>query len=160
MSLWSSFSFKHHRSPPKCFRHQDHRHSQSLPLRTACQAGWWWRMSLIPALGRQRQVDPLEFKANLVYRVSSRTARDTQRNPILKNQNRETKSWIPPHCADCSFPQRTHHAQLWPGQQGAKECVLTPSSSSIYFCGSRKEKSVPGLDSPLRLFVCSSQDNN
>jgi hypothetical protein len=29
-----------------------------------------------------------EFKASLVYRVSSRTARDAQRNPVLKNQKR------------------------------------------------------------------------
>jgi hypothetical protein len=27
-----------------------------------------------------------EFEASLVYRVSSRTARATQRNPVLKNQ--------------------------------------------------------------------------
>jgi hypothetical protein len=27
-----------------------------------------------------------EFKASLVYRVSSRTARATQRNPVSKNQ--------------------------------------------------------------------------
>ena len=38
---------------------------------------------LIPALGRQRQVDLCEFKASLVYRESSRTARTvTQRNPV------------------------------------------------------------------------------
>jgi hypothetical protein len=34
--------------------------------------------------GRGRQIS--EFKANLVYRVSSRTARATQRNPALKYQ--------------------------------------------------------------------------
>jgi hypothetical protein len=39
---------------------------------------------LIPALVRQRQVDLSEFEASLVYRVSSRTARATQRNPVLK----------------------------------------------------------------------------
>jgi hypothetical protein len=42
-------------------------------------------MHLIPALGRQRQVD-LEFKVCLVYRVSSRTARATQRNPVSTKQ--------------------------------------------------------------------------
>jgi hypothetical protein len=45
-------------------------------------------MPLIPALGRQRQVD---FEASLVYRVSSRTARAIQRNPVLKNQKKKKK---------------------------------------------------------------------
>ena len=43
---------------------------------------------LIPALGKQRQADP-EFEASLVYRVSSRTARATQRNPVLKKTNKQ-----------------------------------------------------------------------
>jgi hypothetical protein len=34
--------------------------------------------------GRGRQIS--EFEANLVYRVCSRTARATQRNPVLKNK--------------------------------------------------------------------------
>jgi hypothetical protein len=34
--------------------------------------------------GRGRQIS--EFKASLVYRVSSRTARAIQRNPVSKNQ--------------------------------------------------------------------------
>jgi hypothetical protein len=46
-------------------------------------------MPLIPELGRQKQVDLYEFKANLVYTVSSRTARGTQRNPTLKNNNNQ-----------------------------------------------------------------------
>ena len=50
-----------------------------------------WHTPLIPALGRQRQADS-EFEASLVYRVSSRTARIIQRNPVLKNKNKnETK---------------------------------------------------------------------
>jgi hypothetical protein len=34
-----------------------------------------------------------EFEANLVYKVSSRTARATQRNPVSKNKqtNKQTK---------------------------------------------------------------------
>jgi hypothetical protein len=35
-------------------------------------------------LSRQRQADLCDFEASLVYRVSSRTARATQRNPVLK----------------------------------------------------------------------------
>ena len=45
-------------------------------------------MPLIPAPGRQRQADLCEFKVNVVYKVSSVTARTvTQRNPVLKNLN-------------------------------------------------------------------------
>jgi hypothetical protein len=47
----------------------------------------WWRMPPIPALGRQIS----EFKASLVYRVSSRTARATQRNPVTKKKKKTTK---------------------------------------------------------------------
>jgi hypothetical protein len=46
-------------------------------------------MFLIPALWRrQRQVDLCEFKAILVNRTSSRTARATQRNPVSRKQNK------------------------------------------------------------------------
>jgi hypothetical protein len=37
--------------------------------------------------GRGRQIS--EFEASLVYKVSSRTARATQRNPVLKNQKKK-----------------------------------------------------------------------
>jgi hypothetical protein len=47
-------------------------------------------MPLIPALGRQRQ-QISKFKASLVYRVSSRTARATQRNPV-KNKTKQNKT--------------------------------------------------------------------
>jgi hypothetical protein len=39
--------------------------------------------------GRGRQIS--EFKASLVYKVSSRTARAIQRNPVLKNQQKKKK---------------------------------------------------------------------
>jgi hypothetical protein len=45
----------------------------------------WWCTPLIPALRRQRQVIS-EFKSSLVYKVSSRTATDTQKNPVLTPQ--------------------------------------------------------------------------
>ena len=32
-----------------------------------------------------------EFEASLIYRVSSRTARVTQRNPVSKKRNKKTK---------------------------------------------------------------------
>ena len=47
-------------------------------------------MPVIPALGRQRQVDLFEFEASLVYRTSSRTVRAvTQRNPVSKKQQQQ-----------------------------------------------------------------------
>ena len=38
--------------------------------------------------GRGRWIS--EFKASLVYRASSRTARATQRNPVSNKQNKQT----------------------------------------------------------------------
>ena len=46
------------------------------------------KQPLIPALGRQRQVDLCEFEASLVYRVSSRTARATKMSPVSINQTK------------------------------------------------------------------------
>jgi hypothetical protein len=48
----------------------------------------WWRTPLIPALGRQRQADS-EFEASLVYKVSSRTVRAIQRNPVSKTKTKK-----------------------------------------------------------------------
>lgn len=42
---------------------------------------------MVPVLGRHRQADPCEFKASLGYKVSCRTARATQRSPVLRDQN-------------------------------------------------------------------------
>jgi hypothetical protein len=52
----------------------------------------WWHTPLIPALGRQRQVS--EFEVSLVYKVSSRTARAIQRNPVSKNQKKKKKTLL------------------------------------------------------------------
>jgi hypothetical protein len=49
-------------------------------------AGLWWQTPLIPALERIS-----EFKVSLVYRVSSRTARAIQRNPVSKKQTNKQK---------------------------------------------------------------------
>ena len=48
-------------------------------------------MPLVPTLSRQRQVDLCEFAASLVYRVSSRAARATQRNPVSNETNKKEK---------------------------------------------------------------------
>jgi hypothetical protein len=43
--------------------------------------------------GRGRRIS--EFKASLVYKMSSRTARATQRNPVSKNQKKKKKKIYP-----------------------------------------------------------------
>jgi hypothetical protein len=43
--------------------------------------------------GRGRWIS--EFEASLVYRVSSRTARATQKNPVLKKQTKTNKQKEP-----------------------------------------------------------------
>jgi hypothetical protein len=40
---------------------------------------------------RGRQISEFLAESSLVYRVSSRTARATQRNPVLKNQKKKKK---------------------------------------------------------------------
>jgi hypothetical protein len=40
--------------------------------------------------GRGRRIS--EFKASLVYRVSSKTARTIQRNPVSKNKTKQNKT--------------------------------------------------------------------
>jgi hypothetical protein len=40
--------------------------------------------------GRGRRIS--EFETNLVYRVSSRTARATQRNPVFKKEEEEEET--------------------------------------------------------------------
>ena len=49
----------------------------------------WWCTALIPALGRQRQVDVHEFEAILVYQVTSRTGSKTTEKPCLKQANKQ-----------------------------------------------------------------------
>jgi hypothetical protein len=43
-------------------------------------------MPLIPALRRKKQADLREFKASLIYRASSRTAKATLKNPVSKTK--------------------------------------------------------------------------
>ena len=59
-----------------------------IPLRNRQTGRAWWCTPLIPALGdRGRQIS--EFEASLVYRVSSRTAKTIQRNPVSKKQQKK-----------------------------------------------------------------------
>ena len=49
----------------------------------------------MPAPRKQSQADLCEFKTNLVYKVCSKTARDTQINPVLKKQKKKKKKKVP-----------------------------------------------------------------
>jgi hypothetical protein len=75
--------------------------------------------------GRGRQIS--EFKASLVYRVSSRTARATQRNPVSKTKqnktnkqtkNKQQKSKTKPKtfpncfCAHACYPRIPRYPEL------------------------------------------------
>jgi hypothetical protein len=49
-------------------------------------------MPLIPALGKQREADLCEFEASLVYRVSARTARTTQKAMSQEKRRKKGKT--------------------------------------------------------------------
>jgi hypothetical protein len=74
--------FKWGPSQPNFFNHESC-FPVSEDLKNPKGAGQWWHVPLIPALGRQRQVDFSECETSLVYRVSSRTARAMRRNPVF-----------------------------------------------------------------------------
>jgi hypothetical protein len=59
------------------------------------KAEQWRPMVLIPALWRLRQADLFECQASLVYRVSSRTARATQRNPVSGGNTKQNNNPLP-----------------------------------------------------------------
>jgi hypothetical protein len=53
--------------------------------------------------GRGRQIS--EFEASLVYRVSSRTARTTQRNPVSENKTKQNKK------SECHLDMPSGHSR-------------------------------------------------
>ena len=53
----------------------------------------YWHTSLMPALGKQKQVDLCESETSLAYRATSRTARVTQKNPVSNKTN--NKKMVP-----------------------------------------------------------------
>jgi hypothetical protein len=75
--------------------------------------------------GRGRWIS--EFKASLVYRVSSRTARTTQRNPVSKNQKKKKaltlkdKNLATPHTANSNEPINRHPAVLKKQKENQRE---------------------------------------
>ena len=47
-----------------------------------------------PTLRRQKQADLYEFEANLVHKVSSRTAEAIQGNPVSKKNQKKKKKKV------------------------------------------------------------------
>jgi hypothetical protein len=87
--------------------------------------------------GRERRIS--EFKASLVYRVSSRTARGTQRNPVLKKNffKRKKESRGEEREEDGSF------LCTW----DAPDTRLFPCGILSYLPGPPTELSTPGTNS-------------
>lgn len=52
---------------------------------------------------RTREAEAGRFGASLIYRMGSRTARTTQRNPVLENKTKQTKSIYSFYCSMISF---------------------------------------------------------
>lgn len=84
-------------------------------------AGWWWCTPLNPSTQQEEAGRPLEFEASLVYRASSRTARETWRNSKSKTNKRRKlllPFFLPFHhqllashfYLNVSFIPETHHA--------------------------------------------------
>jgi hypothetical protein len=85
LTLWSALLHKSHtykrvytHTPAKLINKKLKRKSSSRAVVAT---------PLIPALGRQRQVDLYEFEVSLIYRASSRTVKATQRDPVSKNNH-------------------------------------------------------------------------
>lgn len=54
----------------------------------------WWYTLLIPARGRQRQVDLFEFEASVIYRASSGQP-GLHRDPVSKTQTKPNENiWV------------------------------------------------------------------
>jgi hypothetical protein len=82
--------------------------------------------------GRGRRIS--EFKANLVYKVSSRTARATQRNPVWKknknkNKKRVSKAW------ELKLPHTHTHTHTQPSSQslefGPRDLIVLPGKAGV-----------------------------
>ena len=63
-------------------------HTQPCKKRQT-EPGQWRHMAFNPSTREAKAGRSLEFKTSLVYRVSSKTARTTQRNPVSKNKQKK-----------------------------------------------------------------------
>jgi hypothetical protein len=74
--------------------------------------------------GRGRWIS--EFEASLVYKVSSRTARATQRNPVSKNQKRK-KEKRNQKCGGPLCRKKGRQARVLMDLSGFKASLIKPS---------------------------------
>ena len=68
----------------------------------------WGHTTLVPAIGRQRQVDLSEFEASQVYKVSFRTARLIKTNPVWGKRKKPKNKQKPPKCTHVHTSTRPH----------------------------------------------------
>lgn len=106
-------------------------------LRIILEAGLWWPMPLILAQGG-RGSGSMWFKANLLYRVCSRTARATPRNSVSKKTNKNKSDlsgqWALPQenfCAKTEWAQTLLISEWeWGHSLPASTCSETHNHST------------------------------
>jgi hypothetical protein len=76
--------------------------------------------------GRGRRIS--EFKASLVYKVSSRTARATQRNPVSENNNNKNKKTTKQQNKIKPKPNQTKDSFSLPKAHVALPSTVKPAS--------------------------------
>ena len=81
--------------------------------------------------GTGRQIS--EFKARLVYRVSSRTARTTQRNPVSKKQNKTKQNKTKQNKTKRYLPIRRGGACLNPALRRQRQVDLCEFEASLVY---------------------------
>jgi hypothetical protein len=83
--------------------------------------------------GRGRRIS--EFEASLVYRVSSRAARTTQRNPVLKNDNNNNNNNKPKNKTKQNKKPKTKATTKWAGHMALWVDVLATRVSHTWSLG-------------------------
>lgn len=101
------------------------------------------RHASVPTLRSAEAVKSFEFKANLVYTVSSRTAKVTQRNPVPKNKTELSDIWTTflssvgcggrMCCPTKSFAPRMFTCPLL-SMGNCEEIAAPPSRVYLYSC--------------------------